>query len=88
MLGGLLTPDRLARVRSLAGDIALCSYARHFTLSVPLSTQVYLTIISRAQMGYESIAHEGESNNCFSKIQLVGQKDIETKHLSLDKARL
>ena len=31
-------------------------------------------------MGYESIwlrAHEGERNNCFSKIQLVGQKNIE-----------
>ena len=27
-----------------------------------------------------------ESNNCFSKIQLVGQKNIETKHLSLVKA--
>ena len=25
-------------------------------------------------MGSESIAHEGERNNCFSKIQLVGQK--------------
>ena len=48
---------------------------------------VYLTIIPRAQMGSESIAHEtegrmgywlrgheGESNNCFSKIQLAGQK--------------
>ena len=38
-------------------------------------------------MGSESIAHEpegyeGERNNCFSKIQLVGQKNIETKHLS------
>ena len=45
-------------------------------------------------MGYESIAHEaegrmgywlrgyeGERNNCFSKIQLVGQKNIKTKHL-------
>ena len=51
-------------------------------------------------MGYESIAHEaegrmgywlrgdeGERNNCFSKIQLVGQKNIETKHLSRLKAR-
>ena len=51
-------------------------------------------------MGYESIAHEaegrmdytlrgyeGERNNCFSKIQLVGQKNIETKHLSQVKAR-
>ena len=51
-------------------------------------------------MGYESIAHEaegrmgyrlrgyeGERNNCFSKIQLVGQKNIETKHLFQVKAR-
>ena len=48
---------------------------------------VYLTIISRAHMGSESIAHkaegqmgywlrgyEGERNNFFSKIQPVGQK--------------
>ena len=34
------TPDRVVRVRGLAGDIALCSWARHFTLTVPLSTQV------------------------------------------------
>ena len=36
-------------------------------------------------MGYESIDHEaeGERNNCFSKIQLVCQKNIETKHLLL-----
>ena len=52
-------------------------------------------------MGYESIAHEaeglmgyllrgheGERNNCFSKIQLVGQKNMKTKHLSQVKARL
>ena len=50
-------------------------------------------------MGSESIAHEaegrmgywlrdykGERNICLSKIQLVGQKNIETKHLSLLKA--
>ena len=60
----------------------------------------YLTIIPRARMGYESIVHEaecrvgyglrgyeGERNNCFSKIQLVGQKNIEAKHLSQVKAR-
>ena len=34
------SPDRAVRVRTLAGDIALCSWARHFTLTVPLSTQV------------------------------------------------
>ena len=57
-------------------------------------------LITRARMGYESIAHEaegsvgyllrgyeGERNNCFSKIQQVGQKNIETKHLSQVKAR-
>ena len=33
--------------------------------------------------------HEGErNNNCFSKIQLFGKKNIETKHLLLIKARL
>ena len=49
--------------------------------------QSLLTIIPRARMGSESIAHEaegrmdyslrgheGERNNCFSKIQLAGQK--------------
>ena len=35
------TPDRVVRVRGLAGDIVLCPWARHFTLTVPLSTQVY-----------------------------------------------
>ena len=38
-------------------------------------------------MGYWFIGYEGERNNCFSKIQLVGQKNIETKHLSQDEAR-
>ena len=33
------------------------------------------------------MGYEGERNNCFSKIQLVGQKNIETKHLSRVKAR-
>ena len=35
------TPDRVVQVRGLAGDIVLCSWARHFTLTVLLSTQVY-----------------------------------------------
>ena len=35
------TPERAVRVRALAGDIVLRSCARHFTLTVPLSTQVY-----------------------------------------------
>ena len=32
------------------------------------------------------MGYEGERNNCFSKIQLVGEKNMETKHLSQVKA--
>jgi len=35
------SPDQVVRVRALAGDIVLCSWPRHFTLTVSLSTQVY-----------------------------------------------
>ena len=35
------TPEQEVQVRALARDIVLCSWARHFTLTVPLSTQVY-----------------------------------------------
>ena len=38
------TPEQAVRVRALAGDIVLCSWARHFTLTVPLSTQVYTVL--------------------------------------------
>ena len=41
---------------------------------------------AEGQMGYGLIGYEGERNNCFSKIQLVDQKNIETKHLSQVKA--
>ena len=34
------------------------------------------------RMGCWVRGHEGESNNCFSKIQLVGRKNNEPKHLS------
>ena len=33
--------DRADRVRALAGDTVLCCWARHFTLTVSLSTQEY-----------------------------------------------
>ena len=35
------TPERPVRVRALAGYTLLCSWARHFTLTVPLPTQGY-----------------------------------------------
>ena len=42
---------------------------------------------AEGRMGYRFRGYEGERNNCFSKIQLVGQQNIETKHLSQVKAR-
>ena len=35
------TLELAVQVQALAGDIVLCSWARHFTLTVPFSTQVY-----------------------------------------------
>ena len=42
---------RAVRVRALAGDIVLCSWARHFTLTVPLSTQVYKWVPANLMLG-------------------------------------
>ena len=44
-------PDRAVWVRALAGDIVLCSWARHFTLTVPLSTQVYKWVPPNLMLG-------------------------------------
>ena len=45
------SPDRAVRVQALAGDIVLCSWARHFTLTVPLSTQVYKWVLANLMLG-------------------------------------
>ena len=42
---------------------------------------------AEGRMGYWLRGYDGERNNCFSKIQVVGQKNIETKHLLQVKAR-
>ena len=36
-----LSPEWVVQVWALAGDIVLCSWARHLTLTVPFSTQLY-----------------------------------------------
>jgi len=43
-------------VQALAGDNVLCSWARHLTLTVPLSTQVYKWVTLR----WASIPSSGE----------------------------
>ena len=45
------SPDRAVRVRALAGDIVLCSWARHLTLTVPLSTLVYKWVPANLMLG-------------------------------------
>jgi len=49
-------------VRALAGDVVLCSWARHFTLTVPLSTQVlsYLMVGGNPAMDYHPIQRVAE----------------------------
>ena len=58
------SPDRAVRVRALAGDIVLCSWAKHFTLTVPLSTQVYKWVPANLMLGvtlrWTSIPSRGE----------------------------
>ena len=48
-LGGMVASESVClflecavRFQALVGDIVLCSWARHLTLTVPLSTQVYM----------------------------------------------
>ena len=45
------SPERVVRVRALAGDIVLCSWARYFTLTVALSTQVYKWVPANLMLG-------------------------------------
>ena len=51
------SPDRVVRVRALAEHIVLCSWARHFTLTVPLSTQVYKWVLA---ICWGNITYSGE----------------------------
>jgi len=37
--------------QALVGDIVLCSWARHFALTVPFSTQVYKWVPTNLMLG-------------------------------------
>ena len=43
--------DQVVQVQALAGDIVLCSWARHLTLTVPLSDQVYKWVLVNLMLG-------------------------------------
>ena len=64
-VGGAVASWLACSVRALAGDIVLCSWARHFTLTaVPLSTQVYKWVPANLMLGvtlrWTSIPSRGE----------------------------
>jgi len=42
--------DREVRVQALAVVIVLCSWARHFPVTVPLSTQVYKWVAAKLML--------------------------------------
>ena len=46
-----LSPDREVWVRALVRDIVLCSWARHLTVTVLLSTQVYKLVLVNLTLG-------------------------------------
>ena len=68
------TLERVVRVWALAGDIVLCSRARHFTLTVPLSTQGYKLVPANLMLGvtvwWTSIQFQRGSRNTPSRFML------------------
>ena len=45
------TLDQEVQVRALAGDIMLCSWARHFTLTAPIFNQKYMAFSAKIVLG-------------------------------------
>ena len=66
------TPERAVCVQALAGDIVLCCWARHFTLTMSLSTKAYkwvpancwgnLTKLRGSDLQWTSIPSRGGRN--------------------------
>ena len=64
MVSVLVSADRAVRVRALTGDIVLRSWARHFTLTAPLSAHVHKWVPANLMLGvtlrWTSIPSKGE----------------------------
>ena len=78
------TPERVVRVGALAEDIVLCSWARHFTLTLPLSTQVYKWVLANCwgnltncgEVTCNGLAsHSGGSRNALERFMLNWNQD-------------
>ena len=77
------TPEQMVQVRALTGDIVLCSWARHFTLTMPLSTQVYKWVPTNLMLGgtlqWTSIPSRGEEK--YSKSFHAGETGISSARM-------
>ena len=66
------TPERVVRVGALAEDIVLCSWARHFTLTLPLFTQVYKWVLTNC---WGNLTNSGEVT-CDGLASRPGEEEI------------
>ena len=57
-LSVLSSPDRAVWVQALARDIVLCSWARHLTLTVPLSIKVYNWVPPTLMLGSSTVMNK------------------------------
>ena len=68
------TLDRVVWVRALVWYIVLCSWARHFTLTVSLSPQVFKLVLANLLLGRNHddglASHPGGSRNTSSRFML------------------
>ena len=85
-----LTPERAVQVRALARNIVLCSWARHLTLTVSLSTQVNKWLPANLMLGiitlwWTNIPSRGEwkiTPSCFTLLKPRLLSSEEMSHLA------
>ena len=76
------TPELAVRDRALTRDTALCSWARHLTLTMPLSTQGYKWVSANLMLGvtlrWTSLPNNqtGGSRNTPSRFTLLKQDKL------------
>ena len=82
---GCLTREWVVWVWALARNIVLCYWARHFTLTVPLSTQVYKWVLANLMLGETCdglASHPGGSRNTPSRFMPTGISSGLMGHLA------
>ena len=78
------TPDQVVQLQALAGIIALCFLARHFTLTVPLSTQEYKQVLT---ISWSNLT-ECWGVNCHGQASYPGGSGHTPSHFMLQKMEL